>query len=91
MSLDHNDDETGLTIDPADDADGPEELLEKSDSAERLNRAMETLSTREALVIRFRYEELMTLADIAKMLGWDEREAVNLHKSAIYRLRKALL
>jgi hypothetical protein len=30
----------------------------------------------------------MTIHEIAKMLGWEEREAVNLHKSAIYKLRK---
>jgi DNA-directed RNA polymerase specialized sigma subunit len=38
--------------------------------------------------VQFRYEETMSLGEIAKMLGWEERETTNLHKSAIYKLRK---
>jgi RNA polymerase sigma factor (sigma-70 family) len=89
LSLDYEPEETGLKIEPVDEnAPNAEENLQKKESLKRLNAAMETLSTREKLVVRFRYEETMTLSEIAAMLGWEEREAVNLHKSAIYKLRK---
>ena len=71
-------------------APNAEESLQKKEFLGQLNAALETLSTREKLVVQFRYEEAMTLGEIAKMLGWEEHEAVNLHKSAIYKLRKVL-
>ncbi len=91
ISLDHEDEETGLSIEPVDEsAENAEEKLHKKEISGQLNSALETLSTREKLVVRFRYEEAMTVHEIAKMLGWEEREATNLHKSAIYKLRKFL-
>ena len=89
LSLDHEDEETGLSIEPIDrTAENAEESLQKKETAAILNKAMEGLTVREKLVVQFRYEEGMTLSDIAKMLDWEERDAVNLHKSALYKLRK---
>ena len=56
-----------------------------------LGKALESLATTEMLVVQFRYEEGMTLGEIAEMLGWEEREAVNLHKSALYKLKKLVV
>lgn len=90
LSLDYEDEETGSSIEPVDEsAENAEENLRKKEIFGQLNAALETLSTREKLVVQFRYEEAMTLSEIAKMLGWEMRETVNLHKSAIYKLRKS--
>lgn len=91
LSLDYEDEETGLSLDAIDETSGnAEENLYKKEIFNQLKSALETLSAREKLVVQFRYEETMTLSEIAKMLHWEEREAVNLHKSAIYKLRKVL-
>jgi RNA polymerase sigma factor (sigma-70 family) len=89
LSLDYEDEETGLKLDIIDEnAPNAETILQKKEIFQKLKSAFETLSTREKLVVQFRYENTMTIHEIAKMLGWEEREAVNLHKSAIYKLRK---
>lgn len=90
LSLDYEDGETQIALEPVDEADDPEENLQKKEDLGRLTEALKNLSTREKLVVQFRYEETLTLGEIAKMLGWEEREAVNLHKSALYKLRKIL-
>lgn len=92
LSLDYENEETGLKIEPVDiDSKTAEDDLQASEDKKKLNEAFKNLSTREKLVVQFRYEESLTLGEIAKMLGWEKREAVNLHKSAIYKLRKVLL
>ncbi len=91
LSISHEDEETGLSIEPVDDnAENPELNLQKLEDFAQVNVALESLSTREKLVVQFRYEELMTLSEIAKLLAWELREVTNLHKSAIYKLRKLL-
>lgn len=91
LSLDYENEEGNFVIEAIDEnAPNAEESLQKKEIFGQLNAALETLSTREKLVVQFRYEEAMTLSEIAKMLGWEERKAVNLHKSAIYKLRKVL-
>lgn len=90
LSLDYEDDETLFVMEPMASGDNPEQVLEKKETGEVLTRALENLSAREKLVIQFRYDEAMTLGEIARVLRLDEREAVNLHKSALYKLRKHL-
>ncbi|MEZ5346457.1 MAG: sigma-70 family RNA polymerase sigma factor [Pyrinomonadaceae bacterium] len=92
LSLDYEDEETGLKIEPCEkNGKSPEEKLSANEEKKELNKAFNTLSTREKLVLQFRYEEGLTLGETAKNFGWEKREAVNLHKSAIYKLRKLLL
>lgn len=89
LSLDLEDEDGNFLIEPVDEnALDAEENLQKKEIFGQLKSAFETLSVREKLVVQFRYEETMTLSEIAKMLGWEERETTNLHKSAIYKLRK---
>lgn len=91
LSLDFEDKESGFRIEPVDElVVSPEEQIQEKEVFGQLAAALETLSTREKLVVQFRYEEAMTPGEIAQMLGWEEREAVNLHKSALYKLRKIL-
>lgn len=90
LSLDYEDENGNYFIEPIDEnALNAEETLQRKEIFAHLNSAFETLSAREKLVVQFRYEETMTLSEIAKMLGWEERETTNLHKSAIYKLRKS--
>ncbi len=89
LSLDLENEDSNFFIEPIDEnALDAEENLLKKESFGQLKLAFETLSAREKLVVQFRYEETMTLGEIAEMLGWEERETTNLHKSAIYKLRK---
>jgi DNA-directed RNA polymerase specialized sigma subunit len=91
LSLDKENEQTGLKIEPVDEKSvSPEKNVQKKQTSRAIKEALENLSTREQLVIRFRYEESLTLGEIAEMLRWEKREAVNLHKSAIYKLRKIL-
>lgn len=91
LSLDYEDEDGNFFIEPIDEnAPNAEENLQKKEVFAQLKSARETLSAREKLVVQFRYEEAMTVHEIAEMLGWEERETVNLHKSAIYKLRKVL-
>jgi RNA polymerase sigma factor (sigma-70 family) len=91
LSLDKTNDKTGLKLEPVDlNNDNPEESLQKKESLETVKKAFESLPVREKLVIQFRYDDALTFTEIAEMLGWEKREATNLHKSAIYKLRKLL-
>jgi RNA polymerase sigma factor (sigma-70 family) len=89
LSFDGEGEDGNFFIEPIDENSlNAEEHLQKKEVFAELKSAFETLSAREKLVVQFRYEETMSLGEIAKMLGWEERETTNLHKSAIYKLRK---
>lgn len=89
LSLDWEQEETGIIFDPIDEnAANPEIDLQRREISSQVKDALETLSVREKLVIQFRYEESLSLPEIAKLLRWEQREVTNLHKSAIYKLRK---
>ncbi|MCB1024378.1 MAG: hypothetical protein KDB79_08310 [Acidobacteria bacterium] len=91
LSLDHSPAETGKAFEVIDTrSKNPEKELHTKEDSEQVKRALGTLSTREKIVIRIRYEEGLSFGEIAEMLNWESREAVNLHKSAIYKLRKIL-
>ncbi len=79
----------GQTFEPEDTTtENPEEHTLSESSKRRVLEAVNCLSELEKLVVNLRYEESLTLKEVAEMLGWETREAVNLHKSAIYKLRK---
>lgn len=91
LSLDFHDDEGNLFVDVVDPS-AVDALadLEKKERNSELRSAIEALSPRERLMIAFRYEEGLTFREISAFLSIDEREATNLHKSVIYKLRKKI-
>lgn len=91
LSLDDEDEETGLKIEPIDEHDNPEDILIRKEENERFEKSLESLSVKEKLVLEFRYEETMSVKEIAEMLKLEEREVKNLLKSLFYKLRKVLL
>jgi RNA polymerase sigma factor (sigma-70 family) len=88
LSLDEVDEETGLGLEPADEQPGPEEALVERAEAERVSRAFDALTARERLVIQLRYEEMLTEAQVAEMLGLGEQEVTNLLKAAKRKVRR---
>lgn len=91
LSLDETDEETGFQIEPVDECDNPEERLMRREENARFEKALESLSVKEKLVLEFRYEETLSVKEIAEMLKMEEREVKNLLKSSFYKLRKVLL
>ncbi len=91
LSIDKTDDETGFSLDPIDQYPFPEEVLSTKEDSDILLKALEYLSAREKLVISMRYEDVLTISDIAQILNFEIREVKNLLKSSLYKLRKELL
>ena len=90
VSLDEIDEETGFGIEAADERANPEEALLEKEAEERISSALDGLSSRERLVVEFRYTEAMALKNLAAMLGLSEREVKNSLKSALNKLRRTL-
>lgn len=90
LSLDAEDEETGLSIDPVDLRENPEEILIHQEEFTNFEKVFDVLTVKEKLAIEFRYEEAMSINEIAELLKLEEREVKNLLKSAFYKLRKIL-
>jgi RNA polymerase sigma factor (sigma-70 family) len=63
--------------------------LIRSESDERLSAALDGLLPAERLSIQLRYEEGMSVKEIAEILRLSEKEVKSLLKSAMGRLRQA--
>jgi DNA-directed RNA polymerase specialized sigma24 family protein len=90
ISIDEVDEDTGARLELADARPNPEEMLIQKEAEERMDRALESLSPREQLIIRFRYEEGTAIKEIAEMLHLGEREVKGSLKAGLVRLRRAL-
>lgn len=90
ISLDEVDEETGARVEFADSVPNAEETLIQKEAAERMSRALEGLSPREQLVIRFRYEEGMAIKEIAEMLHLGEQEVKASVKAILVKLKRSL-
>ncbi len=89
LSLEIDSETNGLGFEPVDmNSPNPEERTVSTSAAGQLLEAARSLTDKEKLVVSLRYEEALTLKEVAEVLGWDQRDAVNLHKSALYKLRK---
>jgi DNA-directed RNA polymerase specialized sigma subunit len=90
LSFDAVDEETGFNLEPIDEQDNPEDFLIRQEENKQFEKALEVLSVKEKLVVEFRYEETMSVKEIAEVLKLEEREVKNLLKSSFYKLRKIL-
>jgi len=68
----------------------PQELLEKADLAQRLNTAMEKLSSKYRMVLFLRYNDHFTFQEIAEIFGESLNTIKSRHQRAILILRKML-
>jgi RNA polymerase sigma factor (sigma-70 family) len=90
VSIDEMNEENPTAFQPVDLRPDPErELLEK-ESDRRLHRAMDSLSTRQKLVVSLRYEEALSASDIAAALNTSEKEIKKILGSALKELKRAL-
>lgn len=65
----------------------PFAMAERSDVKERLVAALKKLSEREALVMSLYYDEQLTFAEIARIIGVTESRICQIHSQAVLRLR----
>jgi len=68
-------------------ADDPLSLIEKTDTKNQLERAMERLPEREKLILSLYYWEEITFKEIGKVLGISESRVSQLHSQALIRMR----
>ncbi len=55
------------SLDPADPTPGPEELAEQGEEQDRLSRALDQLTPRQRLLIKLRYQQDLTLKEVARL------------------------
>ena len=75
-------------VDPEDEAPTPEERALKSDQLSRLFNALDRLCPEERLMVRLRFDQDLTLTEIARLLGLNDAAQVHRRlQSIIERLR----
>ena len=75
-------------VDPEDEAPTPEERALKSDQLSRLFNALDRLCSEERLMVRLRFDQDLTLTEIARLLGLNDAAQVHRRlQSIIERLR----
>ncbi len=68
----------------------PEKIVEKSELALMLEKALEELTEKEKSVVLFYYYEDLSLKEISKVLGVSESRVSQLHTKAIQKMKKHL-
>lgn len=66
VSLDHAETD-GTDLEPVNPGPGPETLAEKSEEHDRLSRALARLTPRQRLLIKLRYQQDLTLKEVARL------------------------
>ena len=79
----------GLQV--ADALPGPDELAEEDEERARLERAMQRLPAPQRLLLRLRYEQELTLAEVARLAGIADQHRANRQiQSALAELARLL-
>ena len=68
----------------------PEKIVEKSELALMLEKALDELTEKEKSVVLFYYYEDLSLKEISKVLGVSESRVSQLHTKAIQKMKKHL-
>jgi RNA polymerase sigma factor for flagellar operon FliA len=90
LSMTVEEDERGIG-EIADDADGPEALVERDDFQRALTASIKELPERERLVMSLYYEQELNLREIGKTLDITESRVCQIHGQALVRLRARLV
>ena len=85
-------DESVEIIDTIEDekSERPDEIAEKKDAKEELEKALKRLPERERMLLVFYYHENMTLKEIGEAINVSESRVCQLHAQAIMKLRNIL-
>lgn len=75
---------------PAPPAQGPDNVVARSEMQDKLNSAMKTLPERYQQVVQMYYGREMTMKEIGGVLGVNESRVSQIHKSALERMHAAL-
>lgn len=86
LSVGVEDPQTGLVFEPPANDDGPEAMLLRSERRAALERELETLAARDRLILQLRYEESLSLAEIARIV----RVSVSTVKGSLRASRQRL-
>jgi len=68
----------------------PQELVVKKELAEKLGRAIDSLSEKERTVVTLFYYEELKVKDIARVMGISSSRVCQIHSMALVRIKKAL-
>jgi RNA polymerase sigma factor for flagellar operon FliA len=77
-----------LVHDP--DQAGTDEVVEENELIERLSGAIESLPTRDRLVLNLYYHEELTLKEISRVIEVSESRVSQIHTAAVMKLRALL-
>ena len=85
-------DESVEVIDTIEDekSERPDEIAEKKNAKEELEKALKRLPERERMLLVFYYHENMTLKEIGEAINVSESRVCQLHAQAIMKLRNIL-
>ncbi|MEW6129376.1 MAG: sigma-70 family RNA polymerase sigma factor [Acidobacteriota bacterium] len=90
VSLEENESESGIGIQPVFAGASPEEALIYKETQEHLDQALTKLTARERLTIQLRFEDCRTHQDIAELLQISDREVKSCLRGALKKLATAL-
>ncbi len=90
LSLDDVDEESGMSWDVAAAEADPETDLIQREQDRTLQRALQHLPERQVLVLQFRYEHALSIRDIARIMGFEEREVRKMLDNSLAHLRKIM-
>ena len=69
MSTSSSRDESAIELDPVDGGPGPEQRAAREEEISALRAALGGLPARDRLLLRMRYEQELTLEEIARLTG----------------------
>lgn len=90
LSLDEIDEESGLKWDPAHENTNPEGELIQREQDQLLQRALQHLPDRNVLMLQFRFEQALSVKEIADIMQLDVREVKRQLGISLQELRKIL-
>lgn len=90
VSLDEADEESGIVPDVAADGPDPEIELIQREQDQILQRALQHLPTRAVVILQFRYEHALSLAEIAELMLLDESNVRRTLEDCLKTLRKII-
>jgi len=81
---------TGIAFEPPANDDGPEAALLRKERREDLERRLGELTARDRLILQLRYEESLSLAEVAEIVGVSVSTVKGSLKSSRERLARSL-
>jgi RNA polymerase sigma factor (sigma-70 family) len=90
LAIAAEDPETGLAFEPAAGGDDPEQTLMAKQRRETLEQALAKLSPRERLILRLRYDNALSLVEVAEIVNLGLSTVKSSIRASLDELREAL-